>query len=62
MWFDNTPVRQRLGSQQEWELFRKNTFGFRSKRLKKPPPVMSIFDARRMAAQRLEKTRKVAND
>ena len=61
MWFDNTPLRQIMNN-QAWTVLRKNTFGFRSKRLKKPPPVMSVFEARRMAAQRLEKTRKVAND
>lgn len=61
MWFDNTPLRQIMNN-QAWTVLRKNTFGFRSKRLKKPPPAMSVFEARRMAAQRLEKTRKAAND
>ena len=57
MWFDNTPLRQIMNN-QAWTVLRKNTFGFRSKRLKKPPPVMSVFEARRMVAQRIEKNKK----
>jgi hypothetical protein len=57
MWFDNAPLRI-LTNKQNWDLLRKNTFGFRSKRLKKPPSPMTVFEARRMAANRIEKTRK----